>query len=188
MAKKNENYLAQLNTARKANQEAPDLEGAMAAIKEYSGDLSAISNEDLEEINDLMSKVDNLADIFDKYSVLQGKIESLQENVALMEASLGDTREMAEEADIDPLGDYTQDETYAISVQVIKEFENESRLSKDLLESSAAQTLEGEIPDEIDPLKGITKEQTVQVFMQVIAEFEVESELSKLLAYNAGVR
>lgn len=188
MAKKNENYLAQLNTARKANQGAPDLEGAMAAIKEYSGDLSAISNEDLEEVNDLMNKVDNLADIFDKYSALQGKIESLQENVALMEASLGDAREMAEEADIDPLGNYTQDETYAISVQVIKEFENESRLSKELLKNSAAQAIEGEIPDDIDPLAGITKEQTVQVFMQVIAEFEAESEVSEMLAYVAGVR
>lgn len=194
MANKNngKNYLADLNAARaaKTGGQQPSeekLKQSLTDIKAYSKQLSVVSNEDLEEVNDLMDKVDNLSSIFEKYAHLQEKMDSLKANAAQIEAAVGTLTETAQEAAIDPFHGLTEDQTYAINVQVIKEFEAESRLSRDLLTKSEAQVLEDTVPDDVPAFAGLTKEQTVQVYMQVIDEFLNETDLASRLAYNAGV-
>lgn len=186
----NKNYLAHLHAARSAgqpSQEAPDLETAMANIKEYADRLSGVDAKDLQELDGLLEKVDSLSGIFEKYAKLQDKIETLQANAALIESTMGDLADMAETADTDPLPGLTQDQTYAVTVQLIKEFEDDTRLARDLLALSVAQELDVAVPDEVPPFEGLTKEQTVQVYMQVMDEVEGDTELSKRLIYNAGV-
>ena len=184
-----ENHLARLHAARQTNKmaQAPDFQEAMKGIKQYSDQLSGLEAEDLKEIDELMDKVDSLAGIFDKYAKLQEKMVSLQENAVFIERSLEDLANLATETAIDPFAGCTEDETYAISTQLIKEFEDDTRLAQDLFELSKTQELEEEVPDEVPAYKGLTKEQTVQVYMQVMDEFEGGTELSKRLAYNAGV-
>ena len=185
-----DNYLAQLSAARAAGKQSgiPDIEEAMSEVRQYADRLSPLETEELKELNELLEKVDSLSDIFNKYAKLQGKIEDLKANAALIESSLTDLAEITETADIDPLSGYTQDETYAISAQIIKEFEDETRLANDLLALSEAQELDIEVPDEVPAFAGLTKEQTVKVYMQVMDEFEANTELSDRLAYNAGVK
>lgn len=185
------NYLATLNAARMANRQQDttlDIEKAMSEIKRHSDNLSVFDKEELKEVDELLDKLDSLAGIFDKYGKIQGKIETLKENAALIESSLSDLVDIAETADIDPFKGYTQDETYAINVQLIKEFEDGTRLAKDLLELSVEQVLDEDVPDEVPAFSGLTKEQTVQVYMQVMDEFDRVSPLSSILAYNAGVK
>lgn len=186
---KKENHLARLNAARQSGRvaQAPNFQEAMKGIRQYSDQLSELDAEELKEIDELMDKVDSLTGIFDKYAKLQEKIASLQENAVLVERSLEDLTNLATETAIDPFAGCTEDETYAISTQLIKEFEDDTRLAQDLFELSKTQELEEEVPDEVPAYKGLTKEQTVQVYMQVMDEFEGGTELSKRLAYNAGV-
>lgn len=182
------NYLANLSAARAAGQQnVPDLEESMANVRQYADRLKGLDKEDLRELDDLMDKVDSLAGIFEKYSTLQGKIESLQSNAAAIEQSLGELVEVADEADVDPFAGYTEEQSFAINSQLSQEFADGTRLSRDLLSLSEAQILTTDIPDDVPAFDGITKEQTVQVYMQVIDEFKEETELSKRLAYNAGV-
>ncbi|MFA5448868.1 MAG: hypothetical protein GX800_05780 [Clostridiaceae bacterium] len=182
------NYLAQLSAARTGQQQKkPNLDKAMADIRQYSDSLSGLKTEDLNELNELMDKVDGLADVFSKYDKLSGKIEALQKNAASIEASLGDLAELQDETQVNPFEGYTEEQTLAINVQLIKEFEAESRLSKDLLKLSESQILEEEVPEEVPAFEGLTKEQTVQVYMQVMDEFENKTELANRLAYNAEV-
>lgn len=184
---RNNNYLAQLNAARSANKEKPDLEAALSKTREYSEKLKDVDVKDLRDLDDLLDKVDSLSGIFEKYAKLQEKIESLKANAVLVESAMEQIQIATEEAEIDPFTGYTQDQTYAINVQLIHEFESGSRLSKDLLNKSAVQVLEDEVPDDIPAFEGLTKEQTVQVYMQVMDEFENKTALSDRLAYNAGV-
>lgn len=181
------NYLAQLSAARTGQQKKPNIDKAMADIRQYSDSLSGVKTEDLAELNELMDKVDGLADVFEKYDRLSGKIESLQKNVESIEATFGDLAELQDEVQIDPFEGYTEEQTLAINVQLMKEFEAESRLSKDLLKLSVAQVLEEEVPEEVPAFEGLTKEQTVQVYMQIMDEFESKTELANRLAYNAEV-
>lgn len=183
------NPLATLNSARLANKlpKTPDFQEAMQNIKQYSNQLSGLETSDLQELDELLDKIDSLSGIFEKYAKLQDKIESLQANAAIIENSLADLTDLAETAKIDPFVGYTEDQTYSISVQLIKEFEGDTRLAKDLLELSKAQVLDEDIPEEVPAFEGLTQEQTVRVYMQVMDEFEGNTELSKRLAYNAGV-
>lgn len=185
----NTNYLTQLNAARAANgkQSAPDVTKAMSDVRKYSEKLSALSADDLKDLDELMGKVDSLSGIFEKYAKIQGKIETLKENAAFIESSLSELKDATEEANIEPFAGCTQEQTYAINVQLVKEFETGSRLSKDLLKLSESQVLDAEVPDEVPAYNGLTKEQTVQVYMQVMDEFEGQTQLAKWLAYNAGV-
>lgn len=188
---KNANYLAHLNSAR-AGQKQPqkqpaDIGEAMADIKKYSEALNDVSADDLKELNDLMEKVDNLSGVFEKYANLQGKMESLKANAALLEKNMAELETLPKEIEITPLKGYDEKQTIAINVQLVEEFENQTRLSKEFLKKSESQELEEEVPEEVPALEGLTKEQTVQVFMQLMVEFEEGTELAEKLAYNAGV-
>ena len=188
---KNANYLAHLNSAR-AGQKQPqkqpaDIGEAMADIKKYSEALNDVSADDLKELNDLMEKVDNLSGVFEKYANLQGKMESLKANAALLEKTMAELETLPKEIEITPLKGYDEKQTIAINVQLVEEFENQTRLSKEFLKKSESQELEEEVPEEVPALEGLTKEQTVQVFMQLMVEFEEGTELAEKLAYNAGV-
>ena len=188
---KNANYLAHLNSAR-AGQKQPqkqpaDIGEAMADIKKYSEALNDVSADDLKELNDLMEKVDNLSGVFEKYANLQGKMESLKANAALLEKNMAELETLPKEIEITPLKGYDEKQTIAINVQLVEEFENQTRLSKEFLKKSESQELEEEVPEEVPALEGLTKEQTVQVFMQLMVEFEEGTELAEKLAYNAEV-
>lgn len=188
---KNANYLAHLNSAR-AGQKQPqkqpaDIGEAMADIKKYSEALNDVSADDLKELNDLMEKVDNLSGVFEKYANLQGKMESLKANAALLEKTMAELETLPKEIEITPLKGYDEKQTIAINVQLVEEFENQTRLSKEFLKKSESQELEEEVPEEVPALEGLTKEQTVQVFMQLMVEFEEGTELAEKLAYNAEV-
>lgn len=188
---KNANYLAHLNSAR-AGQKQPqkqpaDIGEAMADIKKYSEALNDVSADDLKELNDLMEKVDNLSGVFEKYANLQGKMESLKANAALLEKTMAELETLPKEIEITPLKGYDEKQTIAINVQLVEEFENQTRLSKEFLKKSESQELEVEVPEEVPALEGLTKEQTVQVFMQLMVEFEEGTELAEKLAYNAEV-
>lgn len=188
---KNANYLAHLNSAR-AGQKQPqkqpaDIGEAMADIKKYSEALNDVSADDLKELNDLMEKVDNLSGVFEKYANLQGKMESLKANAALLEKTMAELETLPKEIEIAPLKGYDEKQTIAINVQLVEEFENQTRLSKEFLKKSESQELEEEVPEEVPALEGLTKEQTVQVFMQLMVEFEEGTELAEKLAYNAEV-
>ena len=188
---KNANYLAHLNSAR-AGQKQPqkqpaDIGEAMADIKKYSEALNDVSADDLKELNDLMEKVDNLSGVFEKYANLQGKMESLKANAALLEKNIAELETLPKEIEITPLKGYDEKQTIAINVQLVEEFENQTRLSKEFLKKSESQELEEEVPEEVPALEGLTKEQTVQVFMQLMVEFEEGTELAEKLAYNAEV-
>ena len=188
---KNANYLAHLNSAR-AGQKQPqkqpaDIGEARADIKKYSDALNDVSADDLKELNDLMEKVDNLSGVFEKYANLQGKMESLKANAALLEKTMAELETLPKEIEITPLKGYDEKQTIAINVQLVEEFENQTRLSKEFLKKSESQELEEEVPEEVPALEGLTKEQTVQVFMQLMVEFEEGTELAEKLAYNAEV-
>lgn len=188
---KNANYLAHLNSAR-AGQKQPqkqpaDIGEAMADIKKYSEALNDVSADDLKELNDLMEKVDNLSGVFEKYANLQGKMEFLKANAALLEKTMAELETLPKEIEITPLKGYDEKQTIAINVQLVEEFENQTRLSKEFLKKSESQELEEEVPEEVPALEGLTKEQTVQVFMQLMVEFEEGTELAEKLAYNAEV-
>ncbi len=191
--KNNQNYLARLNAARAAGEAGrqqvteTDIKKAMEMVKTYAEPLNAISSEDLKSLEELMDKVDAMDGIMSKYAGFEEKLKRIQESTALVEPAFEELKEMADDADIEPFAGYTLEQTYAITVQLIKEFEDETRLSKDLLALSENKVLEEAVPDEVSAFAGLTKEQTVQVYMQVVDEFENATETSKRLAYNSGV-
>lgn len=198
MAKKNENYLAQLNARRMASQGGgqnkaikpgtPEFEEAMKIIREAQSELGDVSVDDLNEINEFLDKMDGLTTLMDKYAGVQEKMQRFQENTAIIEQSLGDINDLVSEVDLVPYKGYTQDQSLAIDAQIIREFETGSRLSRDLLMLSASQEFADEdIMEDLPVYDGLTAKQTMQVYVQVMVEFENESEIAKLLAYNAGV-
>lgn len=196
MANKNENYLAQLNARRVTNPNkgktikfgSPEFAEAMKVIKEAQGELADVNVEDLNEINDFLNKIDGLTDVMDKYVGVQEKMKRFQENAAVIEQSLGDIKELTQEADLVPYKGYTQEQSLTIDAQLIKEFEMGSRLSRDILALSAGQEFsDEEIIDDLPVYEGLTPLQTMQVYAQVIEEFENETTTASLLAYNAGV-
>lgn len=179
----NANYLQQLNAARAKGTQDIDFKEAMKKVKESKGILSEFDSDDLQELDETLTKLESLTDVFEKYARTDEKLKNLLANTELIEKSLG----TIQDEETEPLPNCTQKETYAINVQLIKEFETESRLSKDLLKLSEKQVLEEEIPDEIPPYDNLTKEQTVQVYMQVIEELTNQTELADKIKYNAGV-
>lgn len=178
------NYLPQIPSTKETT---PDVQKAMSDIKKYSEQLSGVSTDDLKDINELMDKVDGLSDVFDKYAKLKSKVEKLKENAALIESAVGELSEAAKTSEVEVIPGCTLDETYKINMQLIKEFEFGSRISKDLLDLSKSQKLDEAVPDEVPSYAGLTKEQTVQVYMQVIEEFEKSTQIAQTLQYNAGV-
>lgn len=178
----NANYLQQLNAARAKESQEVDIQKAMEEFRKSSSFLKGFGEKEIAEIDEVIDKFDSFSKVFDKLAKMQSKLEEFTANIELLK----DYGEPLQDDDTDTLPNCTANETYAIQLQLVKEFETESRLSKDLLKLSETQKLDGETPDEIPEYANITKEQTVQVYMQVIHEFENQTELAKRLAYNAG--